>query len=271
MTRHATNLLTLLSCLACTLMGCQSPCPPIGAVTAQSCDAQHADSPGQRVTVIIALSSILPGGIVGHAGIAVQDQYWDYGPQRSKLIQPIKSIRSEAGPWWDDPEQAWSNDRSLHEVLADMPGKVHPKGSLIAVIQVRVTDQQAQAITHFWQDTYQRMREGEDTYRLTARQCSSMVAWSLRVGIEDGPNDRLPRDLRRMTPTGLYESLSETLTNTAGPNQGQPAKVTLWQLDADGFKPWVSPDHFKHLQLSERPRFRLAIERLKHLPTDLIH
>lgn len=229
------------------------------------------NQPGQQVTVIIALSSIVPGGIIGHAGLAVQDDYWDFGPKRTEMLQPIKSIRSEAGPWWDDPDQQWAVDRSLDEVLADMPDKVHPRGSLVAIIQVQVTDKQAQAITDFWHDTYLRMHNGEDTYRLTARQCASMVGWSLRVGIEERQaRERLPRDLRLMSPTRLYEQLSDELVHTAGPSKGQPADVTLWQLGSDGFTPWQRPELSERLDLPDLPRLRLAIERFKHLPIALL-
>lgn len=226
---------------------------------------------GRQVTVIIAMSSVVPGGIVGHAGIAVDEDYWDFGPKRSKYLQPIKSIRSTAGPWWDDPDQDWATDRTLQEVLDDMADKVHPVGSLIAVFTVRVTDDQAKAITDFWQTTYDRMAYGEDTYRLTARQCASMVGWGLQVGLNQSEQDasRLPRELHLMTPTKLYESLSEHLVHTAGPDAGQPADLTFWQLKRDGITKWKRPDSYAALSLPKLPRTRLAIERIKHLPAEL--
>jgi hypothetical protein len=273
MTRR--NTLSLASILALT--GCLLCCKARSNASAQETPwyvaATADDSPGQQVTIIIALSSIVPGGIVGHAGLAVENEYWDFGPKRTERLQPIKSIRSQAGPWWDDPDQQWTADRSLDEVLADMPDKVHPQGSLVAIIRVQVTDEQAQAITDFWHDTYARMANGEDTYRLSARQCASMVGWSLRVGLQDdtAPSDRLPRDLHLMTPTKLYETLGKTLTHTAGTSKGQPANITLWQLNRDGLTPWQRPIIAEQLQLPELPRIRLAVERAKHLPADLLH
>ncbi|MBX2850887.1 MAG: hypothetical protein KTR15_03975 [Phycisphaeraceae bacterium] len=273
MTRH--NTLSLASVVALTgcLLCCKAKPSASADETPWHVAATADDSPGQQVTIIIALSSIVPGGIVGHAGLAVEDAYWDFGPKRTELLQPIKSIRSKAGPWWDDPEQQWAVDRSLDEVLADMPDKVHPQGSLVAMIRVQVTDQQAQAITDFWHDTYARMVKGEDTYRLSARQCASMVGWSLRVGLQGDspPSDRLPRDLHLMTPTRLYESLSESLTHAAGPYKGRPADVTLWQLNHEGLTPWQRPIIAEQLRLPELPRIRLAVERIKHLPADLLH
>lgn len=272
MTRHTARLLIALSCFTCCLMGCQHPSPPLDAIAPAAPCKHDRKTAGKQVTIVIALSSIVPGGIVGHAGIAVDNTYWDYGPTRHKHLQPLKSIRSKAGPWWDDPEQQWTTDRTLSQVLADMPDKVHPMGSLVAVFRVQVTDEQAQAITTFWQDTYARMHNGEDTYRLTARQCASMVGWSLQVGLQDDgvADDRLPRDLRRLTPTDLYEALNDSLTHTAGPAKGQPADVTLWQLDAQGLEPWQRPSTYDRFALPELPRIRLAFERAKHLPIDLL-
>jgi len=272
-------LLTLLSSACCTKgmsrqladrAKFQKVCPGRQAAGAPTLSASDRQS-GQPVTVVIALSSIVPGGIIGHAGIAVGNDYWDFGPQRNELLQPLKSIRSEAGPWWDDPEQQWASDRSLNEVLADMPDKVHPAGSLVAVFELRVTDAQAEAITRFWHDTYLRMHNGEDTYRLTARQCASMVGWSLRVGLQEAQaRERLPRDLHLMTPTRLYETLNDSLVHTAGSRRGQPADVSLWQLGRDGLEPWQRPKLSARLALPDLPRLRLAIERVKHVPLGLL-
>lgn len=273
MTRYATQTIALLGLLTHCLLGCKADASADQANTPWHDRITAHEAEGKQVTVIIALSSIVPGGIIGHAGIAVDHDYWDFGPARHKHLQPIKSIRSQAGPWWDDPEQQWANDRTLTEVLDDMPDKVHPIGSLVAIFQVQVTDEQAQAITTFWHDTYDRMRTGDDTYRLTARQCASMVGWSLQVGLE--PNSettaRLPRDLHRQSPTDLYETLRDSLTHTAGPSVGQPADLTLWQLDRDGFSPWHRPEACDRHAWPELPRIRLAVERIKHLPADLLH
>lgn len=272
MTRHTTQTLATLSLLAYFMLGCKADASASHNDTPWQDCINAPDAQGKQVTVIIALSSIVPGGVIGHAGIAVENTYWDYGPMRHKHLQPIKSIRSKAGPWWDDPEQQWTTDRTLAQVLADMPDKVHPIGSLVAIIQVQVTDEQAQAITAFWQDTYDRMRNGDDTYRLTARQCASMVGWSIQVGLQtDDAGDRLPRDLHLMSPTDLYQALSGSLTHAAGPKQGQAADVTLWQLDRDGFEPWQRPATYDRLALPDLPRIRLAFERFKHLPLALIH
>ncbi|MEM9110467.1 MAG: hypothetical protein AAGC72_10635 [Planctomycetota bacterium] len=261
-----------LYCLGCFVLGCQTPSAPLADEEPIFKGETEDSEAGRQVTVVIALSSIVPGGVVGHAGIAVDDAYWDYGPTRTKLAQPIKSIRSEAGPWWDDPDQRWQADRTLHEVLCEMPDQVHPTGSLVAIVRASVTDEEAERIAAFWRDTYDRMRNGEDTYRLTARQCASMVGWSLQAGLENEVKvgDRLPRELHGMTPTKLYEKLREGLKHTAGPDQGQPADITLWQLQTNGLTAWHRPDTYEKLAMPELPRLRIAVERIKQLPQVLV-
>ena len=272
MTGPNTRALAILITLGCTLLGCKNEPTAFNETEPWPQPLTQPAEEGQQVTVVIALSSFVPAGIVGHAGIAVDENYWDFGPTRTDKAQPVKSIRSPAGPWWDDPDQQWAIDHNLTEVLADMPDKVYPMGSIVAVIQVQVNDEQAQAITDFWQDTYTRMRQGEDMYSLSKRQCASMIAWSLRVGLHDGyeTSDRLPRDLQMMSPTRLYETLHDSLTHTAGPGVGQPAEVTLWQLDHKGLSPWQRGRLHEKLALPELPRIRLAYERLKHLPVALL-
>ena len=145
MTRHATQTIAALGLLTYCLLGCKADASAAHPNVPWHEAITGTDAQCKQVTVVIALSSIVPGGIVGHAGLAVEDAYWDFGPKRHPHLQPIKSIRSQAGPWWDDTDQQWVTDRSLSEVLDDMPDKVHPVGSLVAIVQVQVTDEQADA------------------------------------------------------------------------------------------------------------------------------
>lgn len=267
----------LLSAQFCIILllssaGCKSSADESKALITIETNERDGLQEGEEVTVLIALSSVVPGGVVGHSGIAVGEAYWDFGPKRVERLQPLQSFRSTAGPWWDDPDQRWAGDRTLTQVLDDLPNHVHPVGSLVAVVRVRVTEEQAQAIAGFWHDVYARMQNGEDDYKLSGRQCANMVGWSLEVGLRDADPDanRLPRNLRMMSPTRLYETLRDSLTHTAGPNAGKPADLSLWQLKADGFEPWHRPPGWDRLSMPELPRIRLAYERLKHLPTDLM-
>lgn len=269
--------MTLACCLILTgvlHLGCATrPGPLSDSVASWPGDLARDDPEQREVTVIIALSSVVPGGIVGHTGIAVDQQYWDFGPQRVEMLQRLKAFDSTAGPWWDDPDQQWETDRTLAEVLEAMPEKIHPPGSIIAVFRVAVTDEQAEAITAFWEETYQRMRKRDDRYQIAGRQCANMVGWSLVEAMDgtDPSGTQLPKEMRLVSPTRLYELLQVSLHHTAGPNEGQPADLTLWQLGSDRLEPWQRPAVWSALGVPELPRTRLAIERMKHLPVALLH
>ncbi|MFN3166484.1 MAG: hypothetical protein ACE37H_05415 [Phycisphaeraceae bacterium] len=264
----ATRIL-ILSLSALVHIGCATTRPAQDTAARWPAHLAADDPSVREVTVVIALSSIVPGGVVGHCGVAVDQRYWDFGPQRVEAFQRLKSIRSDAGPWWDDPDQQWQTDHTLEQVLRAMPGELHPAGSLVAVFRFEVTEEQADAIARFWRDTYERMHQREDRYRLAGRQCASMAAWSLAHalgGLPDGDRP-MPAELRWMTPTRLYELLRDGLRHSAGPLAGQPADLTLWQLGADGLEPWRRPLVWDGLGVPELPRLRLAFERLKLLPT----
>lgn len=269
----STVLLIILHALLCS--GCATT--PDDSLSSQTYEAWPGelidDDPQTReVTVIIALSSIVPGGIIGHTGIAVDQQYWDFGPKRVEQFQQLKAIRSTAGPWWDDPDQRWQANRTLAEVADDMPDKLHPVGSLVAVFRVELTDEQADAIIAFWNDTYQRMADKHDRYHLAGRQCSNMVGWSLASALGDlpGGDRKLPDELRMMTPSRLYEILRNQLRHTAGPRAGERADLTLWQLGPDGLQPYDRYAQWDRAGLPQLPRLRLAIERFKHMPGQLL-
>lgn len=229
------------------------------------------DTSSREVTIVIALSSVVPGGVVGHAGMAVDQQYWDFGPKRTDRHQRLMAFNSTAGPWWNDPDQRWQTNRTLDEVWSDLPEVVHPTGSLIAVIRFDVTDQQANAIAAFWDDTYTRMRRGDDRYRLAGRQCASMIGWCLASCLDANRSlgQYLPHEMWMMSPTRLYETLRATSQHTAGPRQGKPADIELWQLGPDGLEPWQRPAVWDHLGMPNLPRTRIAIERFKYLPVKL--
>ena len=276
--RHASlNTWTILT--LCLIGWCVAGCANT-PMQATACRPESAwpgalvqDEPDQReVSVVIALSSIVPGGVFGHAGIAVDQQYWDFGPERDARLQRLKAISSKAGPWWDDPDQRWQSNRTLAEVARDMTESVHPTGSLVAVFRAQVTDEQADAIIKFWNDTYARMRDHTDRYHLAGRQCSSMVGWSLASALGEMPagDQPLPSELRLLTPSRLYEILRDRLRNTAGEYAGQPAELTLWQLGPDGMMRYERDAAWDQAGLPELPRLRLALERMKYLPGELL-
>ena len=258
--------LALLLSLSLTQFGCASFASNRAAEPALAELAQ--DDPDKReVTVVIALSSILPGGIIGHTGIAVDDQYWDFGPERTDRFQKKRAFDSNAGPWWDDPDQQWENDRSLAEVFEAMPEMLKPEGSIVALMTIEVTDEQADQLIAFWDGCYARMRQGEEQYELRNKQCANVVAWSLSSAIKSAsPIEQMPQQMRLMTPTALYQHLSSSLVHTAGDQVGEPAEVMHLQLKSDGIERWQPAIQWTRDGVPVIPRTRLAYERIEHLP-----
>ena len=220
----------LLGLLAIASLGCTGTAKSTTTIPEPPAEAQ---TQAEEITIIIALSN-LPLGRVGHAGIAVGDQYWDYGPDRVERFQRLQAFGSPAGPWWDDPDQQWQADRTLDEVIDALPEHVHPEGSLVAILRVQVTPEEARAVRIHWNNIYEQMSNTEPTYRFGGRQCSNVVLQSLSgvggVGTFKHPVSKLPLRLRIMTPTLTYRYLKGHLRNTAGPNLGEPAEVKLFRL-----------------------------------------
>lgn len=258
--------------LVLPLTGCSTPPEVVRPQPATWPGLMDTGSAGtHHVTIVIAHSSIVPGGVIGHAGVAVDGRYWDFGPRHRDRLQPMQAMKPQAGPWWDDPDQRWQVDRDLQDVLEAMPDKLHPVGAVVTIFQAQVTREQAKAMTAFWDDTYRRMRDGQDHYRLSKRQCASMAAWSLASGPSENTagTDDLPREMRLMTPTALYESLRDQLRHTDGPKAGQPAYCVQWQLTNAGLELWQRPKIYNKLHVPELPRTRLAYERARYLTRSL--
>lgn len=192
--------------------------------------------PPRKLTVVVALSAV-PLGITGHTGVAIDERYWDFGPDRVASKQRLQSIGSPGGPWWDDPEQSWRRDRTLTQVLDDLPTLVHPEGSVVVVFTAWVTEGEAHVVERYWDERYLAMHNDALRYELTHRQCASVGCHSLGGvaglpgfwNVTPDPTD-LPPQLRVMSPTLLAAYLRLNLRHTAGPNAGERAQVQWLQL-----------------------------------------
>lgn len=198
--------------------------------------AADPTGPPRKLTVVVALSAV-PLGISGHTGVAIDERYWDFGPDRVETKQRLQSIGSPGGPWWDDPQQSWQSDRTLTQVMDDLPKLVHPEGSVVVVFTAWVTDGEARAVERYWDERYEVMHDDALRYELTHRQCASIGCHSLGgvaglpgfLNLTPDPTD-LPPQLRVMSPTVLAAYLRLNLRHTAGPDAGQRADVEWLQL-----------------------------------------
>lgn len=224
-------------------------------ITAMGCGVRPVDAPADRVdggptrtlTVVIALSAV-PLGVTGHTGVAIDETYWDFGPARVPHKQRLQGLGSAAGPWWDDPEQAWRTDRGLTEVLDALPELIHPEGSVVLVFSADITDDEARIVEDYWSRVYANMRSGDARYQLTHRQCASIGCHSLG-GVAGLPGFRnvtadptdLPPQIRVMSPSALAVYLRLNLRHSAGPDAGKPARIERYQLRDGGLVAIDSP------------------------------
>lgn len=225
MERHACLFLCLIA--AATLAGC--------GPSRLTCE-KAGGGPPRKLTVVVALSAV-PLGITGHTGVAIDERYWDFGPDRVSSKQHLQSIGSPGGPWWDDPDQRWQRDRTLTQVLDDLPELVHPEGSVVVIFTAWITEEEARTVERYWDERYLVMHNDAMRYEITHRQCASVGCHSLGgvarmpgfLNLTPDPTD-LPPQLRVMSPTMLAAYLRLKLRHTAGPNAGQRAEVEWLQL-----------------------------------------
>ncbi|MEM9021552.1 MAG: hypothetical protein AAGC44_13395 [Planctomycetota bacterium] len=237
-------------------------CQPVTAHTAQPLEPDE-----QEVTVIIALSAVVPAGVVGHAGLAVGDAYYDFGPNRVDRGQRLQGFGSPAGPWWDDPEQMGDTDHTLAQVIDQLDEKVYPEGSLIAVAKVRVSPEEAEQIAAYWDALYRQMEAGQRVYHLLGEQCANVVVASMVCPpeqLEAGKAPPVPRRLWGMSPTRLYRWLHRQDRLTATGRSDRAVSITLYQQQGGSIQPFTPWLDWSRLGLTPPVRARLGIERLRN-------
>jgi len=233
--------------------------------TARRDDAPLPAQGEHEVTVIIALSAVVPAGVVGHAGIAVGEQFYDFGPDRVDRFQRIQGFGSAAGPWWDDPQQRGHIDYSLEEVISQLDEHVYPEGSLIAVATIPVTAEQAEQIAAYWEAVYLQMDSGQRVYNLLGAQCANVIAASMtcppeKIGAEHAPP--VPTRMRGMSPTRLYRWLhrQDRLSNRG--RSDMQVQINLYQQRGGQIEPYTPRLGWSRLGMTPPVRVRLGIERL---------
>lgn len=221
----------------------------------------------EEVTVIIALSAVVPAGVVGHAGIGVGNAYYDFGPDRVERMQRLQGFGSPAGPWWNDPEQRSETDHSLDEIVDQLGEKVYPEGGLIAVAKVRVSPEQAEQIAAYWDALYRQMEAGQRVYHLLGEQCANVVVASMvrpPEQLEAGQAPPVPRRFWGMSPTRLYRWLHRQDRLTATGRSDRAVSITLYQQQGGSIQPFTPWLDWSRLGLTPPVRARLGIERLRN-------
>ncbi|MCF7906178.1 RHS repeat-associated core domain-containing protein [Candidatus Gracilibacteria bacterium] len=190
----------------------------------------------EKLTVVIEM----PGnGLleVGHTGIAIDNEYYDYGPQ----TENGKSITgnffgAKGGPFWDQSSSVTNDgNASLEDVLSSIQSNKIAQERNVFTVTAEITPEQAQAITNYWNNR----NENPGTYYLLGDQCTTTVAESLdKAGLIRTPNmsnlfspslftkgRTLYDRYRTAEPKAFLNYLQKNLKNTQGANTGQSATV----------------------------------------------
>lgn len=231
-------------------------------------DASPPADNDREVTVLIALSAVVPAGIVGHAGIAVDDQFYDFGPERVDRYQRLQGFGSPAGPWWDDPDQAGQIDYTLSEVLSQLDEKVYPEGSLIAVARIPATAEQAEQIAAYWDAVYVQMQSDQRVYHLLGEQCANVIAASMTAApgrVEAGHAPPVPPRMWGMSPTRLYRWLNRQ-SRLASAGRGDLAvQITLYQQRDGRIEPYAPRLAWSRFGVPVPVRLVMTGQRLRNL------
>ncbi|MFN8626350.1 MAG: RHS repeat-associated core domain-containing protein [Candidatus Binatia bacterium] len=135
---------------------------------------QGTAADGEKVTVLVeepdpnSPTKLERRGLSGHSGLAVSEDYWDYGPQPG---QGGNLMGSEGRPWWD----AFANPNG-DASLSDIRDFVHAKGMNVESFSTHATAGQAAAIREYWQGLY----NDPGTYHFALKNCTTTVSDSLR-------------------------------------------------------------------------------------------
>ena len=160
-------------------------------------------------------------GLSGHSAIAIDGEYYDYGPDGS-------AIESPGRPWWDlnaHPKAKYIsdlNDKDVDRIRKQMAlttgsDVLGDASQSIKETQVLVTKLQAEKIKRWWDNKYNDL----GTYSLkpwVGQHCTSTVMESLQKAgvIGTGILGRISYETEIADPEEFYEHFLKNLTHQAG-------------------------------------------------------
>ncbi|GEM_PF-4674013 len=147
-------------------------------------------------------------GVTGHAGIALEDEFYDFGPGVDEISITDAKNGVQGDQWWDDdPDIAQKDgDADLEEVLHYVENTKDFENPVYKVT-LSVTDEQFNTMKDYWEEVYNNLGQ----YTLLERQCTTTVGDSLeKAGIINTPQNK------RLSPKELFQVLKKNLRNTAG-------------------------------------------------------
>lgn len=200
----------------------------------------------ETLQIMIELPAI--GGTleVGHTGVAIGEEYYDYGPVE-EIEKSTVRLRAKGGPYWDHPEK-WPGARSTDEISFKMITETISSlatDHTVVVIPMIVEARHASRIREWWKNTYETAPE----YGIPGLHCTSSVIRSIE-GTDPKRNAmKNPVDMQLISGASAVTSPLKyaqillgnaamntgryNLTHSCGPLKGQPLKAAVINVGPD--------------------------------------
>ncbi len=161
-------------------------------------------------------------GLSGHSAIAIDGEYYDYGPNGNAL-------ESKGTPWWD-LETRENEDDTKQYTMTDLDGKdvervkkqmklgIGDASQPIKEIKILVTKNQAKIIKQWWDNKYKKLGTYTALPWKDGEQCTSTVMESLYKAniIGKGFFGTLSYQTEITDPEEFYEHFLKNVKHTAG-------------------------------------------------------
>jgi hypothetical protein len=198
----------------------------IKSLTTGGAGVGMCESPCAKITIIVELEDSCVTGLmgkIGHVGIGIGAEYFDWGPVPNITGVFGAIIPVEGSQWWDGgrgvPDSlqgktpAQINLVNIVDAIRAGEMGIHD----IFTVEVCVCKADADRAKRWWLNRY----EKGGTFALIGDTCGSTVADSL-AGAKCG---RFPKATFAMSPQDYLVSLSWNATHGCGSNKGRTAKV----------------------------------------------
>jgi len=184
------------------------------------------DKDCETISIVIELPDPRSGN-VGHSGIGIGNEFYDFGPLNE---YPIPSTLSE---YWEAPEvpgsQFWDTSgetkmSDIPKIARDIKNEEYNNGQLVifVVFRISVCKSHAQKIKNYWEHLYQKIEDGTAVYCINKLHCTSSVLNSY--------SDSFSLMSPLVSPSTLLDMLAdnEMFFHTCGENKGKPAKIHIY-------------------------------------------
>ena len=173
------------------------------------------------MNVMIELPAISQEFEVGHTGVALGNDYFDYGPVKS--IEKSRAIlRAEGGPYWDNPA-SWPGAQSTEDVnwqmIQDTISSLADQHTVL-VIPILIQKTHAEAMRQWWKKTYSTAPE----YNIPGMHCTSSVIRSIEESDRNRAIEKNVLDHRLMLSSSSVTSplkYAQTLLGNTAINTGR--------------------------------------------------